>query len=387
MPPFARLARAHALSSAGDALVAIGLAGSLFFSISPEAARGKVALYLALTMAPFALVAPLIGPLLDRQQGSRRAVLVGSIAGRAVVCFLMSRHLHGLLLFPEAFAALVLGKAYAVAKAALVPAVVDDPGELVQANAKLTLISAAMGFAAAGPGVLAYQLGGEWVLGLAAVTFAVGVGFGLQIPRASAPVPATAAERAELRGTGVLLAAAAMAVLRGLVGFLAFLLAFSLRADDAPAWWFGVVIAASGFGAVAGAVLAPLVRRFLREERILLGCLIVVAVGGLLAVQQAAGRPAGAVLAFAMGTAASAARLCFDAIVQRDAPDADKGRSFARFETRFQLAWVLGALVPVALSVPTDVGYSIIAIAATVPAVSYLTGRQPWKLTTRGAVG
>lgn len=385
MPPFARLARAHALSSAGDALVAIGLAGSLFFSISPEAARGKVALYLALTMAPFALVSPLLGPLLDRQQGSRRAVLVGSIAGRAVVCFLMSRHLHGLLLFPEAFAALVLGKGYAVAKAALVPAVVDDPGELVQANAKLTLISAATGFAAAGPGVLAYQFGGEWVLGLAAVTFAVGVGFGLQIPRAASPAPPTAAERAELRGTGVLLAAAAMAVLRGLVGFLAFLLAFYLRADDAPAWWFGVVIAASGLGAVSGAVLAPPVRRWLREERILLGCLVAVALCGLLAL-QAGGRPAGAMLAFAMGVAASAGRLCFDAIVQRDAPDADKGRSFARFETRFQLAWVLGALVPVALSVPTDVGYGTIAIVATVAALSYLTGRKPWKLTARGTV-
>jgi hypothetical protein len=90
-------------------------------------------------------------------------------------------------------------------------------------------------------------------------------------------------------------------------------------------------------------------------------------------------------LAFAMGVAASAGRLCFDAIVQRDAPDADKGRSFARFETRFQLAWVLGALVPVALSVPTEVGYGIIAIVATVAALSYLTGRQPWKLTARGA--
>ena len=47
------------------AAVAISLAGSLFFDISPEAARGKVALYLLLTMAPFAIVAPILGPALD----------------------------------------------------------------------------------------------------------------------------------------------------------------------------------------------------------------------------------------------------------------------------------------------------------------------------------
>src|SRR5690349_8065938 len=62
--PFARFARAHALLGAGDTLVALALAGSLFFSISPDAARGRVALYLVLTMAPFAVVAPLIGPFL-----------------------------------------------------------------------------------------------------------------------------------------------------------------------------------------------------------------------------------------------------------------------------------------------------------------------------------
>ena len=30
-------------------------------------------------------------------------------------------------------------------------------------------------------------------------------------------------------------------------------------------------------------------------------------------------------------------------------PDAVRGRSFARFETRFQITWVVGALIPVAI--------------------------------------
>ncbi|HEX6786568.1 MAG TPA: hypothetical protein VF076_05190, partial [Acidimicrobiales bacterium] len=49
IPPFTWLARTHAAGAAGDAAVAISLAGSLFFDISPQAARGKVALYLLLT--------------------------------------------------------------------------------------------------------------------------------------------------------------------------------------------------------------------------------------------------------------------------------------------------------------------------------------------------
>jgi MFS family permease len=116
----------HVLSIAGDTLVTMSLAGSLFFSISPSAARGRVALYLLLTMAPFAVVAPLLGPLLDRSRRGRRTMVVAASAGRAVACLLMARHLNGWPLFPEAFAVLVLSKGYAVTKSALVPAAVTD---------------------------------------------------------------------------------------------------------------------------------------------------------------------------------------------------------------------------------------------------------------------
>src|SRR5262245_29012392 len=67
--PFTRLSRVHALVMGGDAAVAVALAGSLFFSISPEAARTQVARYLLLTMAPFAVISPLIGPAIDRVAG------------------------------------------------------------------------------------------------------------------------------------------------------------------------------------------------------------------------------------------------------------------------------------------------------------------------------
>ena len=59
--PLDRLAWVHATSALGDALVAVALAGTLFFAVPMAAARPRVALYLLLTVAPFAVVAPLLG--------------------------------------------------------------------------------------------------------------------------------------------------------------------------------------------------------------------------------------------------------------------------------------------------------------------------------------
>ena len=170
--PFARLARVQLASAAGDALFTIALAGSLFFNLDPAAARPKVALYLILTIAPFAVVGPLIGPLIDRLRGGRRAMVIVSGMGRAVLAFLMIRHLNSLLLFPEAFGALVLGKTYHVAKCAIVPGLVQGHEDLVEANSKLVLLSGVGGALAAGPGLLLGLIGSEWVLGVAMIVFA-----------------------------------------------------------------------------------------------------------------------------------------------------------------------------------------------------------------------
>lgn len=379
--PYARFARTHALLGAGDTLIALALAGSLFFSISPDAARDRVAIYLLVTMAPFAVVAPLIGPILDKRQGGRRAVVIGSAGIRAVVCMLMIDDLHGLLLFPEAFALLVLAKGYGVAKASLVPRLVRDDSELVEANSKLSIITGLVGFVAAVPGVLLLQLGATWVLATASVVFGVATVAAIRIPReAIAPAPPTTdVERAELRTAGVLLAASTMALLRGIVGFLAFFLAFWLRNDDAPTWWFGLAIGVSAMGALAGAGIAPALRRLVREERILLGCVGLVALGSAVGA-RVGGRPGVAMLAAVVGFAASAGRLAFDAIVQRDAPDADQGRTFAGFETKFQLAWVVGAFVPVVISTPLGAGFLGVGLAGMIGAAAYATGRR---ITTR----
>ena len=122
--PFGRLALTHVLMTGGDTLFAVSLAGSLFFSISPMAAKDKVLLYLLLTMGPFAVIAPALGPIVDRSRGARRAMVVSSALGRAVLCPFVARDVHSLLLFPEAFLMLVLSKVYLVTKGALVPEIV-----------------------------------------------------------------------------------------------------------------------------------------------------------------------------------------------------------------------------------------------------------------------
>jgi hypothetical protein len=284
--------------------------------------------------------------------------------------------IDGLLLFPEALAVLVLGKGYSVARAALVPGLVRDPSELVQANSKLVLVLGVAGFVTAIPGIALLQLGAPVVLAAAALVFAAGALVAFRLPPTTVAVTeAGPDERAELRGGGILLAASVMAILRGIVGFLAFHLAFWLRTDGAPTWWFGVVIAASALGSLLGAWLAPHLRNLVREERVLLGCLFVTSLAAL-AMLRLGGRGSAAVLALIVGVMASAGRLCFDAIVQRDAPDANQGRSFARFETRFQLAWVVGAFLPVLISIPLGAGYVVVTVAALGAGLSYATGRR-----------
>ena len=404
---FARLARAHGLSAGGDALVAIALADSLFFSIDPNDARWRVALYLLLTVAPFGVVAPWLGPAMDRINGGHRFVLIAASFVRGALAVGMAAYVDSLLLFPLAFAMLVMGKTHHIAKSALVPSTVPDQEGLVRANSRLSIISSIAAGLAGIPGVLLLKVGGApWTLGLAALVFCVAGGLGFKIPATRvAAEPAGPEEKAEARGSGIVLAASAMGYLRGVVGFLTMLLAFELRGGidpgptgigveighrvrqtlgaerldlatgGSPVWHFGLVLLATGVGGLAGAVVSPKLRRLTTEERILVGTLGTVAAVGLLA--ALAGGLVGAML-FA-GVAAltgQAGKQSFDAIVQRDATHANLGRFFSRFESRFQLAWVFGALIPVILRIPARLGFLVLAVTAAFAAASYWLGKD-----------
>lgn len=434
VPPFVRLARTHALSTAGDAAVAVALAGSLFFSINPSEARWRVALYLLLTLAPFAVVAPLIGPAIDRARGGSRWVILAMCGGRAMAAVLMVFHLDSLLLFPEAFAMLVLGKGYSVAKSAYLPTTVASNADLVGANSKLAIISPVAGGLIAAPAALLSFVGGSsWAMALAALVFVGATLLALRLPAvpepegaatgqgpapptpeetavegahaATAPAVGQPAEprvgptgagptgigasgvgargrgrRLRLRSdkpnlpSGVILGASAMGLLRGSVGFLTFLIAFDLRTSGASTAGYGLVLGAVGAGSIGGALLAPQLRRHVREERLMAAALVATTAAALLA--ALVGGLGGALLVIAaVGVAAAVAKLAFDSVVQRDSGERDKGRAFASFESRFQVLWVLGALVGLS-AMPMRVGFLLLAGLAGATAVAFVMGRN-----------
>ena len=404
--PFVRLARVHAFGAGSDAALAVALAGSIFFSISPDDARWRVALYLALTVAPFAVVTPLIGPVIDRIAGGRKAMIVATTIGRLIVAYFLIRHIETLWLFPLAFALLVLQKGYAVAKSAVVPRYVQSEDDLVDANSRLALISAVISMFGAAVGAGFSLIGGSsWAAGVAMIGYLVATVLAFRLPGVKvASAPPQALEKAELRSVTILLAGTAMAVMRGAVGFVTFFLAFEFRGGEesldvsgdgaavggltatargvditgdprAPVWHFGLVILAAGIGALFGARIAPKLRTRFSEESMLVGVLA----GASLAAALAAlfgGLFGACILAFAVAAGAGAGKLAFDALVQRDAPDANHGRSFARFEARFQIAWVIGAFIPTIVALGTGLGSGLVAAVVGFALISYMLGKS-----------
>lgn len=382
--PFMRLARTHAASTATDAMVAAALAGTIFFAAATGEARGKVFLYLLLTMAPFAVVAPLIGPALDRARSGRRWVVIGTAVARGVLCFALIGRADSLLLYPAAFGILVLQKAYGIARSSLVPAVVESDEELVEANSKLQLLSGIMGFVGAAPAALMFKIFGDnpsAPLAMAVLGFAVCAGLALRIPKvAVAPASPTPEEKAELRGVGVLLAAGSMGLLRGIVGFLTLYFAFHFR-ETKELVAFGFIAALSVGGTLLGSVLAPKLRQSWPEERMLIGVLVLTVGTGIVATVLG-GTFGAALLGAAVGIASTAGKLAFDSIVQRDAPDANRGRLFAKFETRFQLIWVVGSMLGLIPLSELRLSFLAVALVSGFAAFSYIVGLAAWRHRT-----
>ena len=157
-----------------------------------------------------------------------------------------------------------------------------------------------------------------------------------------------------------------MGLIRGIVGFLTLLLAFDFRQNEVPKWHFGVVAGVSVLGALAGlGARAPHPQGRSAEEQMLIGFLLAI-LGIGPGRRSSLGDLSGACLLGAVvGIASTAGKLAFDSIVQRDAPDANRGRSFAKFETRFQIIWVFGALLGLIAFAPR-VGFLIVSLAAGV---------------------
>jgi hypothetical protein len=180
-----------AAGSIGDAFVAVALAGTLFFSASVDQARGRIALALLITMAPFAVLAPFLGPMLDRVQQGRRYILMGTLLARGLLCWGMAGavlHNDSVTLLPAAFGVLVLQKAYGVTRAAVTPRLLPVEITLVTANARSALgglIATSLG-AVVAAGIAAALHGGAggaaWVLRIGTVVYLLAAVLALRLP-------------------------------------------------------------------------------------------------------------------------------------------------------------------------------------------------------------
>ena len=370
---FRRLAITHALMMGGDAVMIVALADSLFFDIDLDAARSRVLLFLVIGFAPFLVVAPLIGPLIDRVAGGRRLVIQVVASSRVVLTLLTAQYLDALALFPLVFASLVLQKTYAVSKSAIVPSTVRSEDELVEANSKLGLIAGITGAVAVVPaGILLQVVGSSATLVYGAIIFACALVAATRLsPDIVASDAVGATETRELHSSNIQLGAIAMTVLRGLVGFTFFHLAFWLRSQDQGTIWFAAVIGVSALASMVGNAVASMLRVRVREETMLTVALLVCAGAGLGV--SVLGGPVGAVvLAAVLNLMAALGRLNFESIVQRDAPGANRGRAFAVFETRFQLSWAVGAFVAVAVQVSGTIGFLIVGVVAVAASIHVL---------------
>jgi len=416
--PFGRLAAVQSIFSIGTTLVTISLAGTLFFTITPEAAKHKVVLYLLLTIAPFAIVGPALSPMLDRGTYARRTSIAIASVGSGVLAYLMAGNINGLLLFPEAFGLLVLSKLYLVTKAAIVPSMTETDDDLASANAKLAVLASLAGFVASPVAVGLLQIGAPWVLRVAFVVFLLSGVAALRLPKtASARLEKTPSTTADGRpvlgppvpdksrspqGAGrplyerptpsnperrvrinaalerqrlglpvfvpeVVLALTAMSVIRGAIGFLTFFLAFALKSLHAATWWYGLLLLTSAIGSLLGSMLVPTLRRYMSEQQLILYSLVLSSVAGI-AVAVVGSLWVQPLLTFAVGLATTSAKPSFDSIAQHYVPPALLGRAFARFETQLQLVWVLGSLLAVVVGFQLRAGDVLIGVTCAVAA-------------------
>ena len=184
-----------AVSGAADAFVTVALAGTIFFSTSVDQARGRVVLFLIITMAPFAVLAPFLGPALDRIQQGRRFVLAGTMLTRGLLCYAMSANVaNSVTLLPAAFGILVLQKAGGVVKASVTPRLLPAEITLVTANARSGLISIVTSTAAAGLAAGVQVAGGAaWTLRVGILIYLAAMILAFRLPEQidiPAPVPA-----------------------------------------------------------------------------------------------------------------------------------------------------------------------------------------------------
>ncbi|MFJ9022326.1 MFS transporter [Streptomyces sp. NPDC102259] len=389
-----KLIELHGVNGAGDVMITIALASTVFFSVPTDEARGRVALYLAITMAPFTVLAPVIGPLLDRLPHGRRAAMAGSMLARALLALVLSGAVAtgSIELYPAALGVLVSSKAYGVVRSAVVPRLLPPGFSLVKANSRVTLGGLLATGIAAPVGAGLQALGPRYPLYGAFVIFVAGTFLSFSLPRKvdSAKGEAVAllaadeqhlhgphrqpVKRPGLRTVGIAVthALGANAALRWLSGFLTFFLAFLLRehplTGQSAAVSLGMVAVSAGVGNALGTAVGAWLRS--KAPELIIVTVVAVVLGAAITAAVFFGAFLVACMAAVAGFSQALAKLSLDALIQRDVPELVRTSAFARSETLLQVCWVFGGAVGIVMPLNGALGLSV---AAGVLALGWLT--------------
>lgn len=397
---FRRLFAVRLVGQAGDGMFQVGLATLFFFSPESQGTAGSIAVAFAVLLAPFTLVGPWAGVLLDRWR--RRQVLVRVNVARVGVTLVIGAWVLlwgiGPVVYVLALLNLSLNRFVLAALAASLPRVVPRE-QLLTANSVVPTFGA--GAAAVG-GLVGLLLGLVMAagsskdaasLGAAAVFFAgaaaVAARFG---PDRLGPGELADAdvvrERLARLGRGLVeggralgrigtpaQALAVMGVHRlfyGITFVASILLSRNLLADpgdpDAGLAVFASVLAASAVGFGAAVLTTPVLARRTGSQVWVVLCLLLAGAAQLVLLTSVR-LPVLLVCAALLGLAAQGAKIAVDTIVQRDTPDEFRGRAFALYDVVYNSAFIAAAAVA-ALTLP-DSGYSRLVFA--VLAAGYVT--------------
>ncbi|MFI7539750.1 MFS transporter [Actinoplanes sp. NPDC049599] len=383
-----RLFDLHAISCAGDTLIAIGLAGTIFFNVPLGEARSKVALYLFITMVPFALLAPVVGPLLDHFRHGRRYALAVTMLGRAFLAYVIADNLLGWGLYPAAFGVLALSRAYGVARSAAVPRLLPEGIGLSQVGARASVYGTFAGAVVAPIGLAAFWFGPQWPLRVASLIFLVGMVISLRLPPRADSDPPEAVPRPfrtmlrlrrgedrPLSGKLVVATLIGSASFRCLYGFLLLYFAFAVKAGSLGTTFFGRDIGSQGAvalvgGALAvGTFLATAVGTRLRIRRPTAlqssGLTITAGVAVLTAIFFTL--PMVALLSLVAAIFSGISKLTVDASIQERVPERLRASAFAHSETVLMIAWVVGGAVGI-IPLNGRLGVAVMAVFAVAAA-------------------
>lgn len=399
------------LNSAADAAMAVALADTLFFAAASGESKGKVALYLLITIAPFAVIAPLIGPALDRVQHGRRVALAGSFVARAVLAVVMIANYDGAnggfppwVLYPCALGMMVLSKSFSVLRSAMTPRVLPPTIDLVRVNSRLTMFGL-IGGTMVGGGIAAgvqYSLklvqmpGALYVI---VIVTAVGAVSSMRIPKwvevTEGEVPTTltyhgptekivgspekkrAKKARQPLGRNIITSLWGNCTIKVMVGFLTLYPAFVAKAQDASGWEqlrvLAIIGAAAGIGNFAGNMASARLKLGHPAQLVVRAAVAVTAVA--LATALIGNLITAAIATLVTSAASAVAKASLDASLQDDLPEESRASAFGRSESLLQLAWVAGGAIGVLVYTDLWVGFTaisailILALAQTL--VSY----------------